>query len=437
MSRTRLFTRPIYLLLILALVLSLAVVAVPAGSRVSAAPSEVWVCPTGDCGHPGAQYDSIQDGIDAVSAPGTVHVAAGTYYTYNIILKNNVQVLGAGAAVTIIDGGGSGPVVLADGVGPDTKLDGFTITNGKAGIELSDCSPVISNCIFSGNSAAAGGGMCNESSSPNVTNCIFSGNSAYSWGGMHNWASSPTVTNCIFSGNWAQVGGGMHNDDYSSPSVTNCIFRDNVGGEIFNDVTSTPVVTYCDIEGVYPGVTNIDADPMFVDPANNDYHSQAGSPCIDAGTNDGAPSEDIDGNLRPIDGNGDGIATTDMGAYEYVPASVEFSATPTTGPIPLEVHFTDQTPGDFDSWSWDFGDGSTSSEQNPTHVYTLPGPFTVSLTSGGGIETKVDYIHPYTQGVGGEAYPVSRLAILAPWIALGMAFIAGSFMALRRRRAQG
>jgi len=190
------------------------------------------------------------------------------------------------------------------------------------------------------------------------------------------------------------------------------------------------------------GSNDISQDPMFANPSAQDFHLISGSPCIDAGTNDGTPAEDKDGNHRSIDGDWDGTATADMGAYEYIPVlPVEFSATPTTGPTPLEVHFTDQTPGGFSSWSWDFGDGSTSSEQNPTHIYSLPGSFTVSLTissiSGGGIETKVDYIHPYTQGVGGEAYPVSRLAILAPWIALGMAFIAGSFMILRRRNSQG
>ena len=263
--------------------------------------------------------------------------------------------------------------------------------------------------------------------------------------------SSPTLTNCVFSGNSADYyGGGMYNLD-SSPSVTNCILANNTaggsGGGIWADGTSSPTIDYNDVwnntGGNYGGSCSkgphdISLDPMFVNPSAQDFHLMPGSPCIDAGTNDGAPSGDMDGNPRTIDGDGDGNAITDMGAYEYVPASVEFSATPTMGPTPLEVRFSDETPGDFDSWSWDFGDGSTSSEQNPTHVYTLPGPFTVSLTSGGGIETKVDYIHPYTQGVGGEAYPVNRLAVLAPWFGLAALLLGGTgWLVLRRRRAQG
>jgi len=120
--------------------------------------------------------------------------------------------------------------------------------------------------------------------------------------------------------------------------------------------------------------------------------------------------------------------------------TAEFSATPTTGATPLEVQFTDETPGDFDTWNWDFGDGGSSNEQNPMHVYTRPGPFTVGLTatgaSGSATATKVDYIHPYSTGVGGEAYPVNKLFIVLPWFALGMALAAGSFMVMRRRRVQ-
>ncbi|MDZ7304357.1 MAG: phytase [candidate division KSB1 bacterium] len=57
-----------------------------------------------------------------------------------------------------------------------------------------------------------------------------------------------------------------------------------------------------------------------------------------------------------------------------------FTATPTTGGVPLTVNFTDQSSGNPTSWWWDFGDGMTSTLQNPTHQYTKPGTYTVSLT---------------------------------------------------------
>jgi len=48
------------------------------------------------------------------------------------------------------------------------------------------------------------------------------------------------------------------------------------------------------------------------------------------------------------------------------------------------------------SWFWEFGDGNTSTEQNPTHIYSNPGLYTVSLTVsnqyGSDTETKTFYV---------------------------------------------
>ena len=60
---------------------------------------------------------------------------------------------------------------------------------------------------------------------------------------------------------------------------------------------------------------------------------------------------------------------------------VEFSGIPTSGLAPLNVVFTDSSTNSPDSWTWDFGDGGTSIEQNPTHQYTAPGTYTVCLTA--------------------------------------------------------
>jgi len=83
-----------------------------------------------------------------------------------------------------------------------------------------------------------------------------------------------------------------------------------------------------------------------------------------------------------------------------VPAQTDahFFADKRSGAPPLEVKFTDmsRSAGEIDSWLWDFGDGNTSTEQNPTHTYSTEGTYTVSLEVTAGdakaTEVKADYI---------------------------------------------
>jgi hypothetical protein len=68
-----------------------------------------------------------------------------------------------------------------------------------------------------------------------------------------------------------------------------------------------------------PGASDVFADPRFIDPAQGDYHLAFGSPAIDAGDNDppgGNNSVDLDLGPRIVDGDGDGTAIVDLGAYE-------------------------------------------------------------------------------------------------------------------------
>jgi PKD repeat protein len=57
-----------------------------------------------------------------------------------------------------------------------------------------------------------------------------------------------------------------------------------------------------------------------------------------------------------------------------------FAASPTSGAVPLQVSFTDTSSGGPTAWQWDFGDGSTSQTQHPTHIYAAPGVYIVTLT---------------------------------------------------------
>jgi PKD repeat protein len=78
------------------------------------------------------------------------------------------------------------------------------------------------------------------------------------------------------------------------------------------------------------------------------------------------------------------------------PPEALFSGNPREGDVPLIVQFTDLSMGTPDTWLWSFGDGTTSTEQNPSHQYNSPGVYTVSLTVRNGYgtssSTKTGYI---------------------------------------------
>jgi PKD repeat protein len=96
------------------------------------------------------------------------------------------------------------------------------------------------------------------------------------------------------------------------------------------------------------------------------------------------------------------IVVADQGKQRVVtvenglPVWASFRATPTTGTAPLAVSFADASCGNYADRLWTFGDGTTSSLDAPTHVYTRTGLYTVSLTvsgpGGSDIETKPAHI---------------------------------------------
>ena len=171
-------------------------------------------------------------------------------------------------------------VVTASNIDNTAILDGFTISSGNAdgtdlyphcnggGMYNIDSSPLVENCIFSGNRAylaasglALGGGVANTgTSNSRFFNCTFTANTADgSWGGWgagmaNSHSSSPILVNCTFSDNVIpNVGGGGAICNYTDGylTMTGCHFKDNsanIGGAIF-DWTGGATLTNCSLYG--------------------------------------------------------------------------------------------------------------------------------------------------------------------------------------------
>ena len=126
--------------------------------------------------------------------------------------------------------------------------------------------------------------------------------------------------------------------------------------------------------------------------------------------------------------------TIDGSGGSVNPPVANFSANRTSGSAPLAVQFTDLSSGSPTSWSWVFGDGGTSTVQNPSHTYNAAGSYTVSLTAtnagGPNTQTKTNYITVTSPGAGvtvtGIAPNTIRAGSSTPVTISGTGFASGA-----------
>ena len=293
-------------------------------------------------------FNNIQAAIDDSNDGDTVIVADGVYTDFH-----SMGIIIHGKSITLrSENGPTSCIIDCNATESDLRrgfsfmsgesiLDGFTIINGIAPWQL----------FPPGSFRSVGGAIYCEYSNPTIRNCIISGNSTdgSNGGGIYSDHCDLTIINCIFHNNSSVYGSGIYSK-HSNLTVTNSILRGTTPNEI-GGFGGTSLITYSNIQGGWPGLGNIDADPCFVLPGywdpngtpedanddfwvDGDYHlkSQAGrwdanseswvkddvtSPCIDAG-NPGCPLRD-----EPNDSNNVRI---NMGAYG---GTAEASKSPT------------------------------------------------------------------------------------------------------------
>ena len=170
---------------------------------------------------------------------------------------------------------------------------------------------------------------------------------------------------------------------------SNLYFRPSGGAYRFSKETSTTFNTWESLSA-WQNAMNVDRNSLVADPqvqASNMYAPAASSPAIDRGESIAEVPTDFAGVTRP-QGRAHDIGAHERGSSSTPPPpnqppSVSVAASATTGQAPLTVNFI-STAADSDgriaAYSWAFGDGQSSTEVSPSHLYQTPGTYTARLT---------------------------------------------------------
>ncbi len=309
------------------------------------------------------QYATIQAAIDAAVDHDRIIVAPGTYQEDITVSLKNLSLASVDpddpnvVASTIIHGTGSNSVVIFSNIVGQTqpniycRMTGFTITGGGAGQDGGGgiyigwkVIPSISHCVIMGNHTTGhGGGIWATEGNGIINRCVIANNTAVgNGGGIYNFQGK--IINSLIVNNQANYNGGIFFGYPNKGKLYNCTIVNNtntsglsgsvllngevivrnciVWGNVPENVRLHSLFTGSISNSCWPEAAmedgNINSDPGFV--SSTDFHLAGGSLCIDAGVGvsaGGLLEVDLEGVLRPQDGDRNGSEIFDMGAYEY------------------------------------------------------------------------------------------------------------------------
>ncbi len=320
----------------------------------SGAPEVLTVSKPGN----GGMYEAISDALSAASNGDTIKIMDSETYQENLRIS--------GKSVNLKAAGGRSPLIDARG---SSGLPAIWVTNSKAvRIESIRTLGGASGIVVSSGSVKILNALVNRSSLDGIE-VVGTGTSA-------------AIVNSTVVNN-PQAGVAMFGQ--SSARIVNSIITSNsqldVGGDSAKLWTLTVKNSVVPKSEYFGKDGNIKDDPKFVNATGGDYHLAVGSPCIDKGDSTDAdlPATDADGIPRSLDGNADGSALPDMGAFEYWSSSILTS----TAVFP-QVAVGDASNGEYRTAIYGMNTGSQAVIANVTLTRSDGNPLSVNLASGSG-----------------------------------------------------
>jgi parallel beta-helix repeat protein len=271
-------------------------------------------------------------------------VSGGLEFDHSTVTLSGNTVQGNTASVGSIGYGGGLGLYNSTATLNGNTVQGNTASTADCGsgggLVLSESDATLCDKTIIGNTvtlnptaAGRGGGLCIRfGSSLTLTNNLVADNHANTegsglWFGSE--STDPTsgrLRHTTVADNNGGSGQGVHVDNYTTLTFTNTIIagHDSMGITVTSGSTATLEATLWYNNGsqiggggyIFTGTINLNGDPAFVNPSAWDYHLTASSAAIDRGVSAGV-TDDIDGDSRPVDGDGDGTAVVDIGADEF------------------------------------------------------------------------------------------------------------------------